>query len=184
MDSNVASALISGVCSIVSAFGAVYLKKYLDTKNIRVTAQAYKPETHSEPERHTKQVQRPASPSTGKSIHIYWRPIFIIIGSFLFGLLTRALRSLFTGTTHWESLIALIVLLVLALIFAIFHRRRGYQVGFQLENLAMWTGWASGWSLVHGNIWSDFLGVVIGWWLVCALVGGVVVSVGRSRGAQ
>ncbi|MDK9707435.1 MAG: hypothetical protein OEL83_10330 [Desulforhopalus sp.] len=178
MDSNVASALISGICSIISAFGAVYLKEYMDARKTLSTE--VKPTQAP-----IEVLQAEVSPSSFKrNSRTFWRPLFIIIGSFVFGLVTRSLRPIFNSGTHWESLIALIVLILFALAISIFHRRHGYQIGFQLENFAMWTGWASGWSLFHGSIWGDVLVVTIAWWFGCALVGGLLVSIRRNRGAQ
>lgn len=113
------------------------------------------------------------------------RPVGIVVGSVLFGMATRAARPLMhIGLTHYESLIAVIVLAGVVLALAIFHRRKGYQLAFQLENLALWSGWTSGWSLIHGGVWSDLLSISIPFWLGCAVLGGVVVSLGRTRGAD
>lgn len=181
MDSNVISAVISGVCSITSAFGAIYLKVYLDNRKTRTNGNSAIAEPNGEIV--TPANTRPAEPQTTvkSSQPDFRRPVSIVIGSFVFGVITRSLRPLFSGPTHWESLIALIVLIGLTLMLALFHRRKGFQLGFQLENFAFWAGWVSGWCIVHGHVWSDVLGVTLIWWLVCAVVGGLVVSVRKGK---
>ena len=176
MDSNVLVALISGMFSVASALGAVFLKDYLDTRRLRlVDAQLEKPQPKPSPEQ-----SHPSAPLDRVTGGKAWtRPVVIVVGSFLFGMATRAARPLFTGTTHYESLAALVLLILLSLGLSIYHRRRGFQLLYQLEIVALWAGWASGWSLIHGGVWGDLLAVTIPWWFGCALIGGLVVSVRR-----
>ncbi len=185
MDSNVATALVSGIFSIVSAFGAVYLKEYLDYRK----ASAHKPLQRTAPvpdvplSAEMPLIKAPV-PTARVAISIR-RPIVIVVGSFLLGVVTRTSRDFMRfGSTHLEVLMALVVLIGLAIAFAMFHRRRSSQPAFQLENLALWSAYSSGWSLIHGGIWSDFVVVHIPWWLGCCVVGGLVVSFRRTRDSQ
>ena len=108
------------------------------------------------------------------------RPIALVFVGFFLGLLTRTVRPfLHVGLVHYEILIALIVLICLIGRLALFHRHRGAQALFQLENGSVWIGWVVGWSLVHQAIWDDLLVVAIPWWLGCGVVGGFVVSLRR-----
>ncbi|RCU50060.1 hypothetical protein DU002_10625 [Corallincola holothuriorum] len=184
MDSNIASSLISGFFSVVCAFGAVYLKEHLDAKKAR----SVDAKPHSVPivvpVKPVEELQAKSPVAERGKRYSFVRPLLIVIGSFVFGLITRALRPFFSGSINWESLIALVVLVLLALAFALNHRRNGYQLGFQLENFALWTGWSSGWSLIHGNIWGDLVGVVTLWWFACAVIGGLLVAIRRKISAQ
>jgi hypothetical protein len=156
----------------------------MDARKAQPSELKPKQEASAAPTEPAEVLQTESPPPIERKGHIFWRPLLIIIGSFIFGLVTRALRPIFSGGTHWESLIALIVLILLASAIAVFHRRNGYQLGFQLENFAVWTGWASGWSLIHGSFWGDLLSVAIAWWFGCAFVGGLLVSIRRNRNAQ
>jgi hypothetical protein len=181
MDSNIVAALISGISSIVSALGALYLKEYLDSRKASATKPLQKatPVTKDSAPAEEPSIKAPI-PSVRFAVSIR-RPIIIVVGSFLFGVITRTLRSHFTGNIQYESLIAFVVLIGLAVAFAVFHRRKGFQSAFQLENFALWTGFASGWSLVHGGVWGDLLAP---WWLGCSVVGGLVVRFRRTSDAQ
>jgi len=177
VDSNVLVALISGMFSVASALGAVFLKDYLDTRRLRLAnSRPEQPQPSPAPE----QTSHPTAPSERATGGRSWtRPVIIVAGSFLFGMATRAARPLFTGPTHYESLAALVLLILLSLGLSIYHRRWGFQLPYQLEIVALWAGWASGWSLIHGGVWGDLLAVTLPWWLGCALIGGLVVSVRR-----
>jgi len=107
MDSNILVALISGIFSVVSALGAVLLKDYLDTRRYRQgETQLENAHPKTSPEQPSP-ASAPSKLSTGG--HTLNRPVVIVIGSFLFGMGTRALRPLFTGDIHFESLAALTV---------------------------------------------------------------------------
>ena len=61
---------------------------------------------------------------------------------------------------------------------AIDHRRmRSSFWPYELELLALWLAWASGWSVTHGSAWSDIIVASLLWWLGCAVIGGIVVSI-------
>lgn len=171
MDTSVVVALISGMFSVVSALGAVFLKDFLDTRRLQMLEV---PQPQSSPDERPPPQERPARPTVGRS---WTRPAAIVVGSFVFGMATRALRPLFPGPAHWESLVALALLILAALTLSIYHRKGAFQLPYQLEILALWSGWASGWSLIHGGVWGDLLAVTIPWWLGCAVVGGLIVSV-------
>jgi hypothetical protein len=175
VDSNVLVALISGLFSVSSALGSIFLKDYVDRRRVQtleVPHQKAEPRSHAEVARTPSAL--PASRTAGRS---WGRPAAIVVGSFVLGMATRALRPLFTAGIHWESLGALVLLVSTAVVLSVSHRKRGFQFAYQFEILALWTGWASGWSLLHGRLWSDLFAVTVAWWLVCAVVGGLIVSV-------
>ena len=182
MDSNVTAAIISGICSIASALGAVFLKEYLGRRRCispTSTTQAREPVQPTHPE-----VPRPES--VAASTRKTWkRPASIVFGSWIFGMVTRAMRPyMLSNGVHYEFLISLVVLIIVVLTIAFYHRKKGALLGFQLENVALWAGFASGWSLVHGGVWGDLLAVTIPWWMGCAIVGGFIVVFRRRGSAQ
>lgn len=97
-------------------------------------------------------------------------------------MVSRAVRPMFSDHVHYDAIAALVIMLVFTAWLALDHRRRGGAIGFELENLALWSGWTCGWLLIHGQIWGDLLSVGIISWLGCAVVGAVIVVVGnRAR---
>lgn len=175
-------AMISGMFSVASSLGAVFLKDYLERRRIRPedAAREEPPSAGGAPEPEPPVGSPPRPAPAGRA---WTRPIVIVLGSVVFGMATRAARPLFTGPTHYETLAAFALLVLTSAGLAIHHRRRGFQLTYQLEVLALWTGWASGWSFVHGGLWSDLLAVTVPGWLGCAVVGGLIASVARSRKA-
>jgi hypothetical protein len=174
MDSNVLVTLISGMFSVASALGAVFLKDYLDTRRPRPLDDSQEePQSKAVPEKIQPAQVRVEHSAAGKS---WVLPVTIVIGSFLFGMATRALRPLITGGIHYETLAGFILLIITSLALSLYHRRRGLQFLYQLEIFALWAGFASGWSLIHGGVWEDLLVVTVPWWLGCTLFGGLIVS--------
>lgn len=182
MDSSVLVAVISGMFSVASSLGAVFLKDYLERRRHRPedAAREEPPSAGGAPEREPSLGPPPGPVPATRS---WTRPVAIVVGSMVFGMATRAARPMFTGPTHYETLTALALLILVSAGLAIHHRRRGFQLTYQLEVLALWAGWTSGWSLIHGGLWSDLLAVAIPAWLGCAVLGGWIASVRRSQTA-
>lgn len=178
MSDSVVPAVISGICSIVSALGAVFLKDYLETRRSRTTSST----TQSGAEAGgTSRRALSTSPFSLRDWALWKRPASIVAGSFVIGLVTRALRPLFEiGSIHYESVGALAILVALALWLVVYHRRKRSQTLYQLENCALWTGFASGWSAAHGEVWGHFLEVLVPWWVGSAIVGAIVVTTRRA----
>ena len=172
MSESVVQALIAGVFSILSALASTWLQEHLRNRRVESAPSETSP--------------APTGPALEATPTSWRRPATIVVASCLLGLLTRSLRSVLdVGGLHVEVVLALAVMLTAVVLLARFHGRRGWQLGFELENLALWAGFASGWSLLHGGVWSDLLGLVGPFWLGSALVGGLLVAVeARERAAR
>ncbi|MDZ7780745.1 MAG: hypothetical protein U5R14_12550 [Gemmatimonadota bacterium] len=181
MDSSVAVAVISGMFSVASSLGAVFLKDYLERERRRPPKDVAPDRTPAAGQTPEPEPPAGAAPRLVPAARSWARPAVIVLGSIVFGMATRAARPMFTGPTHYESLTALALLVLMSAGLAVHHRKRGFQLTYQLEVLALWAGWTSGWSLVHGGLWSDLLAVTIPAWLGCAVLGGLITSVARSR---
>lgn len=105
--------------------------------------------------------------------------ILIIVGSWIFAMVTLSLESLpdFEGFT----IIALICLAIFVLIMAMYHKRHGSQTRFQLENLALWSGFTSGWSVIYGEVLDDLLITTILCCLGSAVIGGIYIHFRRQK---
>ena len=171
MDKQIVTTLITGIFSLLTALGSVWLKDLLERRRL---VPVQKPTAVQEPSE--EKVKHP--PPVMVSGWTWKRPLFVFFGAFVFGLFTRALRPLFGGGIHWETLIAVLVLASASLWMAIDHRRaRSSFWPYELEVLALWLAWASGWSVIHGSAWSDHIVVSCLWWLGCAVISGIVVSI-------
>jgi hypothetical protein len=169
MDKGILTTVITGIFSLFTALGSVWLKDLLERRRL-TTAQ--KPT--EEEARHPPPVLVP--------LWSWKRPLLVFFGAFALGLVTRALRPLFAHGIHWESVIAIFVLAAVSLWLAIDHRRGGRRFWpFELEVLALWLAWASGWTAVHGSAWSDLIAVAVLWWLGCAAVGGLIAVTGKQK---
>lgn len=167
MDTEVLTTLISGICSIVSAFGSIYLRVVLKRRG----------QHQSQPPKTIEQ-----EPEADKPSHLsssYTRPLLIVAGAWVLGNISRALRPvMYADGIHYEALLALLILVVVSCWLAFYHGRSRVpkrQLSYQLEVFALWAGYASGWSMIHGAVWSDLVAVSFAWWLGCAVVGGIVV---------
>ena len=78
------------------------------------------------------------------------------------------------GNLHVETLVAFAILTLSCIVLVIYSRKDHQRLGhvlYQLGNFALWTGFACGWSFVHGYFWDDLVGLSIGGWFCCSLFG-------------
>ncbi len=172
METALLTAAISGLFSLATALASVWLKHYLEQHH---TVPAAGAQPAAAEQRTRVQGARGLS---------FSRPLVILVSGFVIGVLSRALRSAIRGPVHYEALLSILLLAAICLALALDHRRarRGFWP-YQLEVFALWAAFTSGWSVVHGHVWSDLLSMTIMLWLACAVVGGIVVSLTR-RGAR
>ena len=112
--------------------------------------------------------------------HIDWRqlvaPIVAVTTGGAVGLWLRSTgRELHLGLERNDPLFAVLALQVLALCIAIGAKGVGKQRRFQLTNIAMWSAFVAGWSLVHGYATDLILSIGLGYGLATALGGGAAV---------
>jgi hypothetical protein len=191
MDAQVISTIISGVFSIVSAFGAIILKDFLDRREAQdspAVAPAENPyksptEIPATPGKPLRSESRP-KPSY-RSPWVVVIPVVTVVVGATVGVVSRLLRPYaHVRGAHYETLGALAVLTVSCLVLVVCNRKGQGLLGhvlYQLENFALWTGFACGWSLVHGYFWGDLIGVSIAWWFCCSVFGSVVLALVQWR---
>jgi hypothetical protein len=187
MDAQIISTIISGVFSTAAALGSIVLKLYIDRRKAGESMppaapviNPYEPPTPLE----TRITPRPAATLTEPTFlsrQVLLIPITTVVVGTVLGIVARLLRPYANvGGTHYETLAALIILLVGCLILINFNRLSDGFPGhllFQLENLAMWSGFACGWSLIHGHFWGDLIVVSIAGWFCCSVFGIVLLAV-------
>lgn len=181
MDTHILATIISGVFALVAALGSVtlselLLRKRLDHQNERSVA----PHASSSPKK-----DLPA-PTTDLTREVIWmRPLLIVSASWVLGNISRALRPMLgVGGLQYEALASIVLLVAIALALVVYHRSHNPKRGqgfYQLEVLALWAGFASGWSMVHGYAWEDLIGVCVACWLGCAIVGGIILKLMSKR---
>lgn len=112
-------------------------------------------------------------------------PTCVLLGSGLLGAGTRLLRpyALRDGI-HYDMLFAVFFLCATCLMFVVHNRKfrwRAGQVLFQLENIALWTGFMWGWSIVHGSLWDDLVAMSIAWGAISGFLGAALLAVFQYR---
>ena len=191
MDAQIVSTIMSGVFAIAAALGSIVVKIYLDRRQgeesmppeapvINPYEPPVVPEAVSE-----RQPAEPRAEPTYFSRQLLLIPITTVFVGTIVGIVSRLLRPYANvGGTHYETLAALIILLVGCLVLINVNRlSHGFlgHVLYQLENLAMWSGFACGWSVIHGCFWGDLIGVSIAWWSCCSVFGSVLLAVFQWR---
>ena len=172
MDTQVLTTIIAGMFSLVAALGSVFLKVHLDRKKERSTVL----QTSTSPE------QNLHASVTHSTREVMWmRPLLIVSASWVLGNISRALRTVLNiGGVHYEAVASMVLLVATALALVVHHRSHSPERGqgfYQLEVFALWAGFASGWSMVHGSAWGDLINVSVAGWLGCAIVGGIILIV-------
>jgi hypothetical protein len=89
-----------------------------------------------------------------------------------------------TQGVNWESLLSFIVL-ACALAVAAWRVDRAFPtLNFQLVSLASWLGYMAGWSVIHGYLWRDLVGVTAVFIACSAVVGQLVVLLRYQYGLR
>ncbi|PQO46983.1 hypothetical protein [Blastopirellula marina] len=105
----------------------------------------------------------------------------LLIGSFLFGMATRAIRPYAEWQQiHLEALASLLVIGGTWLAIVIYHRRDFGPLGhvlFQLENFAIWAGFIGGSTLVAGRFWGDLVLAMGVWGVGAAVLGSLLLAI-------
>ena len=173
METAIVTCVISGVFSLATALGSVWLKHNLEQRD---------PAPVPSKRKVTGEKRVIVHYERGWSLS---RPLAVLLGGFVIGIMSRILRPrLQFGRVHYEMLATLVLLAVIGILLMLIHRksRRGFWL-YQLETISLWAAFTSGWSLTHGYVWSDLLTTTAGWWLAWALAGGMFVIAFRRRGA-
>ena len=107
-------------------------------------------------------------------------PIVTVVVGTSVGIVSRLLRPYANvDGTHYEALAALLILMIGCLILISLNRRiegTHRHALYQLENFAMWSGFACGWSLMNGAFWGDMIAVSFAWCVGCAVFGSASLS--------
>lgn len=171
MDNDVLKTIVTGFFSLATALLSIWLKDALERKRIAKEA----------PERSGVWRETKARARAPKIRSRSWvRLIVVLVAAFIVGMGSRYIRSSFQGPVHWEFIISLTVLLIGSLYLALRNRSAGSAWIFQLELLALWLAFASGWTAVHGSVWSDLVVVIALYWFGCAVVGALIVTVAKK----
>lgn len=190
MDAQILSTIISGIFSVGAAVGSVLLKDYLDRRRVQHAPSPAIAERPSEPATPSKTpspsaTARSATKPTQHTVSTLLIPISIVIGGALLGIAARLFRP-YAGVdgVHYESLTAWAILIAICITLVVHNRKSHGLPGhllYQLENLALWSGFTCGWSLVHGYFWGDLVTLSIAWWLGCSLLGSIILAVLQTR---
>lgn len=109
------------------------------------------------------------------------RSVVIGVGGFGLGVIARALFGATGASVNIEQFIAITLLTCASTEFAFLHRGRGSHLGFQRDNVALWGSFTMGWSMIHGHVWNDLLGVTVILWLACSVAGSSLIAWRRNR---
>jgi uncharacterized membrane-anchored protein len=176
MDVSIITAIISGIFSVVAAFGSIWLKYRLDqqtAKEKEITSESTIPD---------KPVSSPR-PWAGVI-----RPLLILIAGFSFGILSEVLDQTMveTGSRGYNwGFLAFVALCIICLILIFIHRRLPKGLwSYQLDVLILWSANLFGFSLGRGSLWSDAIAFSVTAWIISALVGGIMVLITRKRNAR
>jgi hypothetical protein len=152
MTSQILTAVITGIFSLVTGLASIWLKDYLERRRSDI------PES--------RERKRESSSS---------RAFLLLLFGLILGVVSRLLRG--SGPIHYETILALALLAVATLVMVLHHRqsKSGFWP-FQLELISLWFAFTAGWILIHGSVWSDLLVTTGAWWIGSAFVGGIIVA--------
>jgi hypothetical protein len=94
----------------------------------------------------------------------------------LLGIVTRTIRPFVDGMVHWESLAGFAAIVAVLALLAWRPARHRRQLMYQLYNVVVWAGYATGWALVHGSLWDDLTEVTVLGWAGAAVLGGIITA--------
>jgi len=76
------------------------------------------------------------------------------------GVVSRLCRPLIVGPVHYEALVSTVVLCLAAVLLVVLNCKTSPKLAhlcFQLENFSLWTGYASGWTVIQKSLWDDLV---------------------------
>lgn len=187
METAVVTTLITGSFAMTTALGSVWLKHYLEQSR---TPPSPGPAAATDPAVLAAPGAAPApataaAPQAAPSRRAFaiLRPILVLVIAFGVGAAFRQFKTTGTETLALVGLYSFIALAFLGLVLN--HRRSPRGIWpYQLDCLALWAAFASGYSLVHGRIWSDLIASTVAFWLGFAVLGGLIVWFSRPRAAK
>ncbi|MEM8671354.1 MAG: hypothetical protein AAGG48_27790 [Planctomycetota bacterium] len=106
--------------------------------------------------------------------------------SLIVGIVSRHVRPMIVGPIHYDALVALILEIAMILVAIFLLRRRKTRDAIIYLNIALaaiWPLFSVGWTIRHGAVWNDFVGVVSAFWLGSAVFGSLVMYVMTRRNA-
>jgi hypothetical protein len=167
METAIVTSLISGIFALATSLGSVWLKHHLEQSGPPPVAPPV-----------------PQQRVPGRQSLSALRPVFVLVISFAAGAVYSKFKS--TGSQETMALMGLYTFIVLAFAgLVLTHRRSSSGIWpYQLDCLALWAAFASGFSLVHGRIWSDLIVGTVMFWSGFALVGGLIVWFTRPTAAK
>lgn len=153
METSILQSLISGAFALATALGSVWLKHHLE-----------QPRPAAEP----SSASSPKSAASRRTFSVL-RPALLLLVGFAAGAILRAYKSNTAGVVF----LVLVVLAFLALVAV--HRRDHAGIWpYQLDCLALWSAYGSGYLLVHGHVSTAHIGTVVAFWLGFAVIGGTI----------
>lgn len=177
METAVITSVISGVFALATALGSVWLKHYLE-----------QPRPASANTRPGIETPRPSPRQPRTHFALVARPVLVLLVSFAVGAAychykLEAFAVVGPGTQESIAIAGLYTFIVVAFFgLVLIHRRSSTGFWpFQLDCLALWAAWTSGFLLVYGRIWSDVIVNAAMLWFGFALVGGSIVWFTRPR---
>jgi hypothetical protein len=164
---DVATTIISGAFAVAGSMGSIWLKDYLERK--RQVPAAAVPSSAPFPPAPASQVST-ARPGSN------FRAIYYSVGGFVVGAVSSYIRPhvIHKAGTHPEAIVSLVIMIVVVLVGIVHHAKPqsgGSLALFEVETIGLWAAFAFGWSLVHGSVWDDIIGVSITSWLGSAISG-------------
>lgn len=128
----------------------------------------------------------PESAVDVRSISRRW-VVGVTLCGFVVGVASRIARDSVQGPVHYDALVALIVLAVMCVVVLIRFWRFPLAQGkraLQIALFCVWASFAMGWSVAHGGIWEDILGISAVGWIGSAIAGALALRIPHSQHAD
>lgn len=176
--------ILSGILAVSAAVATILLKRLLNRRD--ATPAGPSADSKINPYAPPSTLENPANTDTDAAFptsspplrSVLLTPVATVVMGTGVGIVSRLLRPYANvDGAHYDALGALLILLVGCLILISLNRGTPGPLGhwlYQLENFAMWSGFACGWSLINGAFWADMIAVSLAWCLGCAVFGSLV----------
>ena len=179
MDSKIIAALIMGICTILAALGAVYLKEYLDNRKDP------SPDLHL-PQRADIPTKTPVARDVifltdMKVVSVIRREIIFFVSSLILTIAGVELNRLFDINNGFMPVVPMISLLISISAMILFHSRKGSEFAFQIDNFTLCSGWSIGICLANEYSLNEFVSSFAIFWSCSCIIGRAVFSFGKKE---
>jgi hypothetical protein len=170
--------LVSGLFSLLGAFGAAYVTHYLNQRSSLASNQSRNPRFVS-PSPLFSAGHSGGNVRNASAVETLNLTVLVAVAAFAFGYWSIDWQG-------WSALYLFALFMLGTGLMLVWYQTRtrpwtAAHLALQLQIASLWTGWITGSLQAYGAFWDDILFIGIGWWLAFAVCGSLLLVIRQQR---